>query len=140
MTIGREFSTRILLSLLPLVVALGSCSTYTVKEKFDETTRSYGLIVRWEKFETASDFAAFSIRDEFEKRVQEANNVRVLDYQIINVNFDEGKKKATMNVEISYYRFPSNQVRKLIDKQVWLYGEENGSKGWRLITLLPEFK
>ena len=137
-SIGR--SMRLFLFFVLLIVALGSCSTYTAGEKLDETTREYGIIVRWEKFGTASVFAASSIRDEFEKRVKDARNVEVVDYRVINVEYDEAKKKATVNVEISYYMLASNEVRTLIDKQIWVYGEEKGSKRWRLMTLLPEFK
>jgi len=133
---GKEFGTRILLLLLFLMMALGSCSTYRAKDKLDQTTMAYGRIVRWEKFETASLFAASSIRDEFEKRVKDAKNVEVVDYRIINVEYDEAKKKATVNVEISYVPFSSNQVKTLIDKQMWVYGSE----GWQLMTLLPELK
>ena len=140
MRMGREFGTRILLFLLPLMVALSSCSTYMAKGDLDQTTMEYSTIVRWEKFETASLFAASSIRDEFEKRVKDAKDVEVVDYRIINVQYDERKKKATVNAEISYHTLSSNRVRTLTDKQLWLYGEENGSKRWRLMTLLPEFK
>jgi hypothetical protein len=125
-----------LLVLLSLMMALGSCSTYRGKEKLDQTTMAYGRIMRWEKFETASLFAASSIRDEFEKRVKNAKDVEVVDYRIINVEHDEAKRKATVNVEISYVPPSSNQVKTLIDKQIWVYGSE----GWQLTTLLPEFK
>jgi hypothetical protein len=143
MSMGREFGMTILLFLLPLMVVLGSCSTYNainVMEKLDKTFRAYGNIIRWEKFETASLFAASSIHDEFEKRVKDAKNVVVVDYRIINVEYGEGGKKVTVNAEISYHTLSSNLVRTLIDKQIWVYGEEKGSKQWRLLTLLPEFK
>jgi len=137
-SIGR--SMRLFLFFVLLMAALGSCSTYMAGKNLDETSRAYGDIVRWEKFETASVFAASSIRDEFEKRVKDARNVEVLDYRVINVEYDEAKKKATVNVEISYRMLSSTVVRTLIDKQIWSYGEEEGSKRWRLMTLLPEFK
>lgn len=136
MSRGRGFGMGSLLVLLSLMMALGSCSTYRGKEKLDQTTMAYGRIMRWEKFETASLFAASSIRDEFEKRVKNAKDVEVVDYRIINVEHDEAKRKATVNVEISYVPPSSNQVKTLIDKQIWVYGSE----GWQLTTLLPEFK
>jgi len=131
---------KILLLVFLLMVAVSSCSTTGVMEDLDATAKAYGIIVRWKNFETADLFAVSSIRDEFKKRVEEASNVVVADYRIINVEYDETMKKATVNAEISYYTLTSNRVRTLIDKQVWLYGEEKGSKHWRLMTLLPEFK
>jgi len=131
---------RIFLFCLLLMVALGSCSEFTAEERFNETTRTYGDIVRWDRFETASIFAAPSIRDEFEKRVKEAGNIEVMDYRVINVEYDGAKKRATVDVEISYHKLSSIEVKTLVDRQIWLYREEKGSKQWQLMTLLPEFK
>jgi hypothetical protein len=137
---GRESNMRILIFLLLLMMVLGSCSTYNVEGKLDETSSAYGQIVRWKKFETASTFAAPTIRAEFENRERAATNVEVLDYRVINVEYDKAKKKATVSVEISYRRPSSNEVKTIVDKQIWLYEEEKGSTRWQLTTLLPEFK
>jgi hypothetical protein len=136
----KEFGMSILLYLLPVMVTLSSCSTYSTRGELDETARAYSIVVRWKQFETADLFAASSIRDEFEKRVKAAKEVEVMDYEIIDVEYDEAKKKATVNAKISYSTRSSNRVRSLVDKQIWMYEEQKGSKGWRLTTLLPEFK
>jgi len=72
--------------------------------------------------------------------VKDARDVEVMDYQIIAVDYDEANRKATINAGITYITRSSNRVRKLIDKQIWSYGDPKGSKEWRLMTLLPEFK
>ena len=122
------------------MLALISCRAYMAKEEFDLTTREYGISLRWKRFENAEFFSASSIRDEFKKRVERAINVEVVDYRVIDIEYDEAKKKATVNAEISYYTLTSNRIRTLIDKQVWRYGDGTGSKHWRLTTLVPEFK
>jgi len=43
-------------------------------------------------------------------------------------------------VEISYYNLYHNKVKSLQDIEEWTYSEENGAKGWRLTSVLPEFK
>jgi hypothetical protein len=80
------------------------------------------------------------IRDQFDKRVENAKDVEVVEYEIIAVDYDEISKKATVNAKITYSTRSSNRVRTLIDKQVWSYEDQKGSKQWRLMTLLPEFK
>ena len=72
--------------------------------------------------------------------MKDAKDIEVSDYEIITVDYDEASKKATVNAEITYSTRSSNRVRKLIDKQVWSYEGPKGSKQWRLMTLLPEFK
>ncbi len=136
----KKFDIRILLSLLPLTVVLVSCGTYNMRAKFDETAKSYGVVARWDKYETASVFAASSIRDEFEKRLKNAKDLEVVEYRVINVDYDAARLKATVNVQISYFLLPSTLVKTVIDKQVWQYVDEGGSRAWRLTSLPPEFK
>ncbi len=136
---GKEFVARAVFCMLSLTVGLCSCATYNLRGNLDETARAYGVAVRWKNFENAELFVASSIRDQFEKRVQDAKDVEVMDYQIVTVDYDEANKKATVNAEITYSTRSSNRVKRFIDKQVWVY-DPKGSKEWRLITLLPEFK
>jgi hypothetical protein len=137
---GKESVASAILFMLALMVAVCSCSTYNLRGNLDETARVYGVAVRWKNFETTELFAASSIRDQFDKRVENAKDVEVVDYEIIAVDYDEASKKATVNAKITYSTRSSNRVRTLIDKQVWSYEDQKGSKQWRLMTLLPEFK
>ena len=136
----KESFAKAVFCMLCLAAVLCSCATYNVRGNLDETARAYGIAVRWKNFETAELFVTSSIRDQFEKRVKDARDVEVMDYQIIAVDYDEANRKATINAGITYITRSSNRVRKLIDKQVWSYGDPKGSKEWRLMTLLPEFK
>ena len=136
----KESVAKATLCTLLLLTVLFSCATYNLRGNLDETARAYGIAIRWKNFETAELFVASSIRDQFEKRMKDAQDVEVTDYQIITVDYDEANKKATVNAEITYSTRSSNRVRRLIDKQIWSYGDPKGSKEWRLMTLLPEFK
>ena len=137
---GKETVASAILFMLALMVAVCSCSTYNLRGNLDETARAYGVAVRWKNFETTELFVASSLRDQFDKRVENARDVEVVDYEIIAVDYDEASKKATVNAKITYSKRFSNRVRTLIDKQVWSYEDPKGSKQWRLMTLLPEFK
>ena len=137
---GKESVANAILFMLALRVAVCSCSTYNLRGNLDESARAYGVAVRWKNFEKAELFVASSIRDQFDKRAKDAKDVEVLDFEIIAVDNDEASKKATVNAKITYSMRSSNRVRTLIDKQVWSYEDPKGSKQWRLMTLLPEFK
>ena len=137
---GNESVANAILIMLVLMVAVCSCSSYNLRGNLDETARAYGVAVRWKHFETAELFVVSSIRDQFEKRVKDAKDIEVSDYEIITVDYDEASKKATVNAKITYSTRSSNRVRTLIDKQVWSYEDPKGSNQWRLMTLLPEFK
>ncbi len=137
---GKESMGGVFLVMLTLLVAVCSCATYNLRGNLDETAKAYGIAIRWKNFETAELFVASSIRDQFEKRLNDVKNVEVLEYQIVTVDYDEANKRATVNAEITYSTLSSNRIRKLIDKQVWAYEDSKGSKEWRLTTLLPEFK
>jgi hypothetical protein len=136
----KESVASVILFMLVLIVAVCSCSTYNLRGNLDETARAYGVAVRWKNFEKIELFVASSIRDQFDKRVENARDVEVLDYEIIAVDYDEAGKKATVNAKITYSMRSSNRVRTLIDKQAWSYENPKGSNQWRLMTLLPEFK
>ncbi len=135
----KQSVRRAVLCLFFLMVPLCSCATYNLRGQLDETARAYGIAVRWKNFENAELFVAPSIRDQFEKRVKDAKDVEVMDYQIVTVDYDEANRKATVNAEITYSTRSSNRVRRFVDKQAWVY-DPKGSKEWRLMTLLPEFK
>jgi hypothetical protein len=64
----------------------------------------------------------------------------VVDYRIKNVVCDPEKRKAEVKAELDYYIMPSTKVKTVVDMQKWRYVEEAEQKGWRLETLLPEFK
>ncbi|MGE5892533.1 MAG: hypothetical protein ACM34I_00600 [bacterium] len=137
---GKGRAVMVFAALL-MVVSLACCSTpLRMQDDFDTVTRAYGDVLRWKKFEGASSFASSQIRDEFEERMRHATDVVVVDYRIINSEYDETHKKASVNAEISYHTLSSLRVRAITDKQTWSYVEEDGSFHWRLMSLLPEFK
>ena len=137
---GKGSVASAILFMLVWMVAVSSCSTYNLRGNLEETARAYGVAVRWKNFEATELFVASSIRDQFDKRVKDAQDVEVAEYEIIAVDYDEAGKKATVNAKITYSTRFSNRVRTLIDKQVWSYEDPKGSNQWRLMTLLPEFK
>ena len=123
-----------------IAICLTGCSSQNVRGEFDESLRTYNESLRWRAWDKTSLFPAPSILEEFNRRIAEAVNVRVVDYRIVSETYSEEHREATVKVEIDYYKVSSQTVRTLYDTQKWAYLEEDGTKGWRLLSLLPEFR
>jgi hypothetical protein len=126
--------------LVALIICAGlvSCS-HNLREDLDLSVDKYNRMLQWNEFETASVFAAKAMHEEFLERAKSIN-VRIFDFRVVNARYDEVKQKASVDVEIDYYLLSSNRAKKLQNTEEWAYLEENGVKGWRLMSPLPEFK
>jgi hypothetical protein len=131
------------LVLLPIIVVfLATCSNYVydLRGKFDESVKKYNALYRWNDLESASLFAADPVRDAFVARAKAFRNVKVVDYRVLSTQYDGEKRKATVDVDFDYYFISTTRVKTLHDTQEWVYIDQPGIKGWRLMSLLPEFK
>lgn len=125
---------------LIILILLAGCSSYLIRGQFDKTLEAYNEALRWFEWSKASFYTEDSIREEFEARAAAAKDVKIVDYRIVNNTYDAEKREATVEVEIDYYRIFSLDLRTLRDTQKWAYLDKNGTKGWRLMSLLPEFR
>ncbi len=136
---------RIVLASLALLSLCG-CSYWrhwNAKGDFEESSRGYNKMVRWQEQENACLlYVDQSIRDQFLERVKAAKEVKIVDYRIKTLECETDRKHATATVEMDYYIPPSTTVKTLEDVQKWTYVEDEVKDvfGWRLTSLLPEFK
>jgi hypothetical protein len=49
-------------------------------------------------------------------------------------------RQASAVVVYSYFMYTTGEVKKVTDNQKWSYASENGTEGWQLQSLLPEFR
>lgn len=126
-------------SVLLLVLVLAACGP-NLREEFDESLNQYSTLFRWNDLDAASMFAADSCREDFIARTRAAKNVKVMDYRIVGMRYDEKKRSASVDVEIEYYLLSSARVKTLRYTEEWAYGKEKRSDGWRLMSLFPEFR
>jgi len=131
---------RNLLLLLLIVISLVSCATTRSRDAFDMSLEKYNQLVRWGDLDRAALFSSASISEEFRARAKAAGNVKISDYQVIDVKYDEKTLEASAVVTFSYYVLTSGLVTKVTDNQKWVYIDEGGVKAWRLKSLLPEFR
>lgn len=132
---------RVVSFFLLLLFLAGCRNTYLVAQRFDESSREYDRLVRWQEHENACmSFAASTVADECLARAKAAKGVSMADYRVKGVDMDPEKGTATVRVEIDYYILPSTRLKTLEDVQQWRYEEVDGKERWRIVTPLPEFK
>ncbi|MDA8433569.1 MAG: hypothetical protein M0Z60_11495, partial [Nitrospiraceae bacterium] len=119
---------------------LAACSTGVTRAEFDKTLEHYNELVRWRELDRAALFAAPSVSGEFNARVEDARNARVIEYQVIDVKYDEKAREALATVTYKYYSLATGLVHEMKDTQKWKYIDQKDLKGWRLESLLPEFR
>ncbi len=134
---------RNILFICVLSVIISACSTLTsLREELDGTVIAYNDLLRRGEFNRAKNFVDQSQKEDFEARAKAAKNVKIVDYRIVNADFEAARGEQIVEVEFEYYISPVYMVKTLIDKQKWSYVsiEKEKKKQWRLITTLPEFK
>jgi hypothetical protein len=131
---------RTVFLLLFASLLLTACAGAQVRSAFDKTLERYNELVRWNDMDRAILFASPSILAEFGKRAEQAGKAKIFDYQVIDVKYDEKMRQASAVVVYSYFMYTTGEVKKVTDNQKWTYASENGTEGWQLQSLLPEFR
>ncbi len=129
---------RLLILLAACVFA--ACSSGMIRAEFDKSLEKYNELVRWRELDKAASFALPAISGEFRARAEAAKGSRVIDYQVVDVRYDEKAREASTTVTYKYYSLATGLVHDMTDKQEWIYVGEGDAKGWRLKSLLPEFR
>lgn len=131
---------RTFLASVLVVIVVASCGARSMRGEFERSINVYSDLIRTQKMELAIGFTTDALAEEFAARVRLAKNVRVVDYRISGVKFDEQKGEAEVRAEIDYYTLSAYKLKTLVDVQKWAYLDEGGKKQWKLLSLLPEFK
>ena len=134
-----------LLLMSAVLLMLLSCESMrfsAISEDFDTTSKSYIRLVRWHEFNKSTlVYVDDTLIEDFQKRVDAAKDVNVVDYRIKNMECRPGKGDAEVLIEWDYYVPPSVTIKTVQDAQKWRYIDEKDiKKRWVLMTLLPEFK
>ncbi len=119
---------------------LAACSSGMIRAEFDKSLEKYNELVRWRELDKAASFAVPSISGEFRARAEAAKSWRVIDYQVVDVSYNEKAREASATVTYKYYSLATGLVHDMTDKQEWIYTAEGDARGWRLKSLLPEFR
>jgi hypothetical protein len=135
----RRNMIRFRLVLLLAACILAACSAGMTRAEFDKSLERYNELVRWKELSSAAHFAAPAISGEFRARAKAAKDARVIEYEVIDVQYDEKAREALATVAYKYYSLSTGLVHEMTDTQQWKYFDEGDVKGWKLKSLLPEF-
>jgi hypothetical protein len=135
---------RIML-LLSVIALVGGCETIRNKNigfEFEQKSKSYNLLVRWNELDKAiAAIPPDRLREEFRLKVKAAKGVTVTDVRVKSQSCSPQKGEAMVVMDIDYYREPSVTLKTVEDVQKWQYvEEEKDSRVWRLMSLPPDFK
>lgn len=123
-----------------MLLMMGCASFGDEKEnwmKFDETSRSYLLALRWGEFEAAYGFKRLlGINDEVPD-FQDLSDVKVTSYRVKQTIISEDEMIVMQIVDFQYYRMRNVTVKTITDRQKWEYDKEK--ERWYLLSDLPNF-
>ena len=129
-----------LCSLLAALILTGCAALSQIRPDFDKTYEGYNQLIRWHDMYRAAGFASSAVSREYTEWAEASKKVRVSDYRVVNVRYDEKALEAEVDTVFDYYRIDSPVVKSVTDRQKWAYRDESGVKQWRLQSLPPEFK
>ncbi len=125
--------------LVLLIVGCAGIETRKQMTLFGETSKAYGLAIRWGEYEEAVAFKRIGDKDDNLPDFAEYRQVRVTSYKVKKTIVDEKSfSKVLQIVDIQYYRMSNVTVKNLINRQKWEYNEEEDR--WYLLSELPNFE
>jgi len=137
-------SFRFFLLVASLLVFSGCNSTYMknyfAMDSFTNTSKSYSNLLRWHEFDAAAAYVDAPLLEEYQKRIEAARGVSILDLRILDTKYDAENRTAQVLMQFDYNISPSLTVKTVTDLQKWRYLDEGEKKGWRLESLLPVFE
>jgi len=124
-----------------VLLIIGCASLDKEKEnwmKFDETSRSYLLALRWGEYEAAYGFKRLPNVNDKLPDFNDLSDVRVTSYRVKQTIISEDEMMVVQIVDFQYYRMRNVTVRNVTDSQKWQYDKEK--KRWYLLSDLPNFE
>lgn len=129
-----------LLCMIFLILFNSSCASHQKQkaaEKFDQTIRSYGRMLRWEELDGAVQNIQHEDGTPVDIKLDALKGLQIVNYELVSVAMSEDQKSAVVVAEISYYFETKNTVNTIRDTQKWWYSEEG--KRWFMDGNLPAF-
>ena len=119
--------------------SLAGCQTLSERrqgEMLVDTLRRYEATLRWGAMQQAQSFA--SAEDLAKLSPTRTKDLRIIHYEVIQGPTRVSEDKAVQAALIQYVRESSQNVRELLDQQVWVYDAQTGH--WTRESPLPVFQ
>jgi hypothetical protein len=141
--INREMMTkriamrRTCLTMIATLLSVACATTFDFRreELFEDMSKRYGRLIRWSEFDAAKPYLAAGVPIE---RGAVPAQVRVADYEVLQIAYTEGKRQVLQTVRITYFKQDNPKLRNLEDLQVWEFDSDKSS--WFLKSGFPDFQ
>ncbi|VAW85283.1 hypothetical protein MNBD_GAMMA18-1737 [hydrothermal vent metagenome] len=127
---------KLLFLAIVFVLAQGCTSTPDRLHSLDISLIGYEKALRWGHEDSLVGFMVSRQTIDLEL-IKRYNQVDIGGYNTLGRTISEDLNRAELTVAIDYIDKESMRVRKLVDKQVWVYDDEVGR--WLLASTLPAF-
>lgn len=128
--------------LIGLLLLIAACASLEKEKKewmkFDETSRSYLMALRWGEYEAAYGFKRLPDVDAKLPDFNDLRDIRITSYRVKQTVISENKLMVMQIVDFQYYRMSNVTVRTITDRQRWEYDKEK--ERWYLLSDLPDFE
>jgi len=125
-----------------ICVTLTACATQTgMSEGFDRSVKEYNRMLRWHELENAvTTYGDPELQNEYLKRVDtlKTRGLSITDFRVLSTKYLPEKQTGNVVTEFDYYILPSNRVKTISCRQVWVYREE--IKSWKVKSGFPAFE
>lgn len=131
----------LLVTALLVTGLLSGCQTIGEREQskiLEDTLRAYSGIIRWGSLEKAYSFRDPTNEEEPDDIPEGLDNIRVTSYEVVQGPTMTSETTAVQVVMIEYLHKDRQVIRRIQDKQLWRYNEEQ--ERWSLSTRVPQFK
>jgi hypothetical protein len=116
--------------LLAAVLAITGCSIINDpmgrRGQFEDTQEAFTQYVRWGRFDDASRFVDPEMREQFMSYAPEFSDLRFSDYEITQIDMDEGLQSASVQVRYTGYRLSKPFERTVSLTEEWTRDEATG--------------
>ena len=129
---------RIRLIALSLVMLLGACVRPDPSESLDDHLQLFSKSVRWGHFDSAVAMTRAEDGPMAAAELEHYRRFRVTGYEELQRRVSAEGDSAEVVVEVSYTDVDSGSVRRVMQRQKWLYQEER--ERWYLSNGMPDLK
>ncbi|MEE8163953.1 MAG: hypothetical protein V3T64_00140 [Myxococcota bacterium] len=102
------------------------------KLTLEEAQYRYTILVRWADFQGAKNFVAQDDRDAYMQRMKTLSDARFTGYESETVEFDDGNRKATIEVVYTLYLASSPFETEITESQAWT--RDDVRNNWRVVS------
>lgn len=120
-----------------LTAGCAAISNQSKMGEYERTMYAYDTTMRLSDFNAACQFVSPTIMER-EDCLERYDNLKIVNYKILDTNISEDKKEVRHKVETEYYLLDRGIVKKIKHEQTWRYVKDR--KTWMLQTPPPKFE